>query len=268
MKAIMVMFDSLNRRMLPPYGCDWVHAPNFQRLAERSVTFENCYAGSMACMPARRELHTGRYNFLHRSWGPLEPFDERDSVFARARLEPGSKRFDRYYAAHPGKLATDERSRALPKLASPGSRRYRPAEAALAEAQFAASDLFAAAVERADASAPTGTPNSLGVSDLGDAPMRLADDSPAALTRFVKDAARFLGADDVGVAPLDPAFAYSHRGRPLSRYGEAVQLGHGHAVVMVFRMRHEYLRAAPEMIGTAETARVYQQARPVCRPPK
>jgi arylsulfatase A-like enzyme len=27
-------------------------------------------------MPARRELHTGRYNFLHRSWGPLEPFDD------------------------------------------------------------------------------------------------------------------------------------------------------------------------------------------------
>ena len=27
-------------------------------------------------MPARRELHTGRYNFLHRGWGPLEPFDD------------------------------------------------------------------------------------------------------------------------------------------------------------------------------------------------
>ena len=26
-------------------------------------------------MPARRDLHTGRLNFLHRSWGPLEPFD-------------------------------------------------------------------------------------------------------------------------------------------------------------------------------------------------
>ena len=35
MKAIMVMFDSLNRHMLPPYGCDWVHAPNFERLAAR-----------------------------------------------------------------------------------------------------------------------------------------------------------------------------------------------------------------------------------------
>ncbi len=76
MKAIMVMFDTLNRHMLPPYGCEWTHAPNFERLAERTVTFDNAYVGSMPCMPARRELHTGRYNFLHRSWGPLEPFDD------------------------------------------------------------------------------------------------------------------------------------------------------------------------------------------------
>ncbi|WTW99080.1 sulfatase [Streptomycetaceae bacterium NBC_01309] len=76
MKAVMVMFDSLNRRMLPPYGCDWTHAPNFTRLAERTAVFDTCYAGSMPCMPARREMHTGRYNFLHRSWGPLEPFDD------------------------------------------------------------------------------------------------------------------------------------------------------------------------------------------------
>lgn len=72
----MVMFDSLNRHMLPPYGANWVHAPNFSRLARRSVTFDHCYAGSLPCVPARRELHTGRYNFLHRGWGPLEPFDD------------------------------------------------------------------------------------------------------------------------------------------------------------------------------------------------
>lgn len=76
MRAIMVMFDSLNRRMLPPYGCDWVYAPNFTRLAEMTVVFDNCWVGSMPCMPARRELNTGRYNFLHRSWGPMEPFDD------------------------------------------------------------------------------------------------------------------------------------------------------------------------------------------------
>lgn len=76
MQVIMVLFDSLNRHMLEPYGCDWVHTPNFQRLADKCVTFDNDYVGSMPCMPARRELHTGRYNFLHRSWSPLEPFDD------------------------------------------------------------------------------------------------------------------------------------------------------------------------------------------------
>ena len=75
MRTILIMFDSLNRRFLPNYGCDWVKAPNFERLGRRCVTFDNAYVGSMPCMPARREMHTGRYNFLHRSWGPMEPFD-------------------------------------------------------------------------------------------------------------------------------------------------------------------------------------------------
>lgn len=72
----MVMFDSLNRRMLSPYGCGETITPNFDRLARQTVQFDTCYAGSLPCMPARRELHTGRYNFLHRSWGPVEPFDD------------------------------------------------------------------------------------------------------------------------------------------------------------------------------------------------
>ena len=76
MRAIMVMFDSLNRHFLPPYGNDWVKAPNFARLAERCATFNNSYIGSSPTIPTRRELHTGRYNFLHRNWGPLEPFDD------------------------------------------------------------------------------------------------------------------------------------------------------------------------------------------------
>lgn len=76
MKAIMVMYDTLTRKLLEPYGCNWIETPNFCRLAKRAVTFDCNYVGSMPCMPARRELHTGRLNFLHRSWGPLEPFDD------------------------------------------------------------------------------------------------------------------------------------------------------------------------------------------------
>lgn len=76
MKAIMVMYDSLCRHLLEPYGCDWVKTPNFTRLAEKTVCFDTSYVGSMPCMPARKELHTGRLNFLHRAWSPMEPWDD------------------------------------------------------------------------------------------------------------------------------------------------------------------------------------------------
>ncbi|MEG2500463.1 MAG: sulfatase [Oscillospiraceae bacterium] len=83
MRAIMLMFDSLNREFLPNYGCDWTKMPNFERLSRCCTTFDNFYGGSMPCMPARRELHTGRYNFLHTFWTPMHPYD--DSVISRMK---------------------------------------------------------------------------------------------------------------------------------------------------------------------------------------
>lgn len=75
MRAIFVLFDTLNRHFLEPYGSELMQTPNFKRLAAKSVRFDNHYVGSLPCMPARRDLQTGRLNFMHRSWGPLEPFD-------------------------------------------------------------------------------------------------------------------------------------------------------------------------------------------------
>lgn len=75
MKAVFVLFDSLNRHMLGPYGGTRVPTPNFDRLAARCVTFDRHYVGSLPCMPARRDILSGRLSFLHRSWGPMEPFD-------------------------------------------------------------------------------------------------------------------------------------------------------------------------------------------------
>lgn len=74
MRAILVLFDSLNRLAVGAYG-GRIPTPNFDRFAKRAVTFDTHYVGSLPCMPARRDIHTGRLNFPHRSWGPLEPFD-------------------------------------------------------------------------------------------------------------------------------------------------------------------------------------------------
>jgi len=38
--------------------------------------FDNHFIGSAACMPARREIWTGRKEFLWRGWGQIEPFDD------------------------------------------------------------------------------------------------------------------------------------------------------------------------------------------------
>lgn len=76
MRTVFVLFDSLNRLALGAYGGTAIATPNFDRFAKRAVTFDKHYVGSLPCMPARRDMHTGRLNFMHRSWGPLEPFDE------------------------------------------------------------------------------------------------------------------------------------------------------------------------------------------------
>ena len=96
MKVVFVLFDSLNRHALSCYGDGAGEAgrvdggagaaaqslaeavartPFFQRLADRSAVFDRHFVGSLPCMPARRDIQTGRLNFLHRGWGPLEPFD-------------------------------------------------------------------------------------------------------------------------------------------------------------------------------------------------
>jgi arylsulfatase A-like enzyme len=75
MNVIVVLLDSLNFHCLEPYGATHVQTPNLQRLAEQSVTFDNHFVGSTPCMPARRELFTGRREFLWRGWGHIEPWD-------------------------------------------------------------------------------------------------------------------------------------------------------------------------------------------------
>ncbi len=69
------MLDSLNRHYLPLYGGKQVRTPNIDRLAERGVVFENHFCCSMPCMPARRDLFTGRANFLETPWSPIQPWD-------------------------------------------------------------------------------------------------------------------------------------------------------------------------------------------------
>lgn len=74
-RSILILSDTLNRRFLHIYNESGLFLPNLDRLAKRSVIFDNHWVGSAPCMPARRDLMTGRLNFLERNWGPIEPMD-------------------------------------------------------------------------------------------------------------------------------------------------------------------------------------------------
>lgn len=77
MKTIIVLMDTLRRDHLKCYNpqTDCI-ADNITGFSKESCTFDNHFTGSLPCIPARRDLFTGRLNFLERSWGPIEIFDE------------------------------------------------------------------------------------------------------------------------------------------------------------------------------------------------
>ena len=82
MNVILILCDTLRRDHVSAYNegkqlnqCGYPDAPNWQvmtpnidRIARRGVTFDQCWCGSTPCMPARRDIYTGRYEFLERGW--------------------------------------------------------------------------------------------------------------------------------------------------------------------------------------------------------
>lgn len=89
MNVILILCDTLRldhcgpynkgkplNQVISPFQPSWtVETPHIDRIANRGTVFTNAWCGSTPCMPARRDIYTGRYDFLERGWGPLEEDD-------------------------------------------------------------------------------------------------------------------------------------------------------------------------------------------------
>lgn len=103
MKTIFILADSTNRRFLRMYGASHpAHTPNLDRLAERGTVFERHWCGSAPCMPARRDIMTGRLNFLEKPWGGIEPFDQTLPALLRTKNVFTHMVTDHYLYLHVG----------------------------------------------------------------------------------------------------------------------------------------------------------------------
>jgi len=61
--------------MLGSYGGHEFETPNLDRFVARSLRFQNHYAGSLPCMPARHDILCGALDFIWRPWGSVEVWE-------------------------------------------------------------------------------------------------------------------------------------------------------------------------------------------------
>jgi ferredoxin len=172
---------------------------------------------------------------------PTRRVDERDIMFARARLKPGSPEFESYYAMRPENRESDDRTRELPGLLSPDSVKADPVAFASAKASFA---ICRALSEEVDGPV---------------APAREEMPAPQ-MSTIVKRLALYLGARAVGVTELRPYHVYTHVGRGSGVWGEPIRLDHRWAVAFTVEMDYATMRSAPDAPVVAESARQYVES--------
>ncbi len=182
--------------------------------------------------------------------GPLERFDERDCMFARMDLVPGSERYRSYYEAHEEFQPADDFLRSLPPMGSTAA----PSDRAALDSLFGAAFI---------AGLPRESPSVGGRSAGRGREAQQVKMDPLEAAQRVKSFARYLGADLVGIGPLNPAFVYAHVGRTFydQVWGEPIELTHPYAVSLGIAMDYELLRRyAPAFPVMMESALAYARA--------
>ena len=169
---------------------------------------------------------------------PKTRLDERDIMFARQWLPPGSARFDAYYERHPEKKKPDDRFRSKPGILSPKSTYFHPVQFASADASFRTLETFWPYLDSPVAAKRT-------------------DVEPEAITRFIKRWAKKLGAVTVGIAEMRDYHYYSHRGRQEEPYGQRIDTFHRYGIVLCVEMDKSMLDTSPRGPAMMETAQQY-----------
>ncbi len=178
--------------------------------------------------------------------GAVSRVDERDIVFARARLNPDNSPYYRtYYDKHREIEDADAKRRQKGLLGVVGriDKGYQP-NTAMVHAAF---DM----------------PNFLGSHAKSD-PVEAGKDhqlNPEKAADLVKQYATHIGADMVGVCKVDPLWIYSHKGEihyhNWEDWGREIDNLPSYAVVMLTEMNWNHVSGAPHTPTVAESANDY-----------
>ncbi|MBU0519864.1 reductive dehalogenase [bacterium] len=169
-------------------------------------------------------------------------YDERDNIFSRRDLVPGSDAFDAFYESHPELKELDDEWRKRPEFGS-----------------------GIHAVDMGLFTSPADIMWELGRPDVIDGSPATAKQklSPQRAALKVKTFASRLGADLSGISPLKQDFVYSHRGRikyAEEPWGSSIECQHAFAISLGFREDIQLIKTAPFPGELFESALVYYRS--------
>ncbi len=152
--------------------------------------------------------------------GELERFDARDILSSRAALKAGTERYRDYYKRHPER---EEKDKKLRPFASAEAREHQ-------RSNLFGNEPLALALSNACKIAYL-----LGDSAYGQVAEHKVQLAPQVAAKSVKAAARYFGADLVGICELNPAWVYSHCSNddtPGLKWGDPIELNHRYAIAI------------------------------------
>lgn len=181
----------------------------------------------------------GRNN-KYRHTIPLNRIDERDIMFSRNELKPGSDNFNDYYKRNPDKKAIDDAWRSKAGLLKPGSSQYNPFHFASADASFETIEALRDEVD-------------------GIVNPKKTEVRPKEITSYIKNWVKKLGALDVGITKLQDYHIYTTGGRA-DRYGKKYTRQHEFAIAFTVEMNKDMIASAPSGSIVMESGQQYLES--------
>ncbi len=180
------------------------------------------------------------YNPKQKKFAPEIPViqhDERETMFSRRELEPGSSLFEAYYKGHPKHLTTDSIWREKPGLLNANSLFYDPVSFAAAEASFQTIGKLGSFI--------TGSKNNIQFQ------IKAKD-----LSQFIKKWMKKQGMADVGITKMQKYHYYHTRGRK-ETYNQPVKPRLKYGIAFTVEMDENMMKAAPKGSAVMESAEKY-----------
>ncbi len=173
-------------------------------------------------------------------------YDERETMFSRARLKKNTSRYDAFYNKHPGLKKKDDAVRGMDFMAAiRKSEAFKKRFMPLFEHDEAYMKALYDFLDRIP---------------MPDTPVEITD----TFNENIKAIAKHYGAKEAGIVKLREDHYYTHFGgvnEPFGKdtYGEKTPKHYTHAIVFFIPMRKEYVNRAPHFEELTEALNVYTE---------